>query len=51
MNQGINYLSMMLGSESTNASLEINAMAMKYLRDEQLTQMARFNQVNNKLFP
>ena len=34
---------MMLGSE-TDASVEINAMAMKYLRDEQLTQVARHHQ-------
>ncbi|KAL8584582.1 hypothetical protein ACOMHN_002312 [Nucella lapillus] len=39
----INYLSMMLGSD-TDTSLEINAMAMKYLRDEQLTQVARHHQ-------
>ena len=39
----INYLSLMLGSEP-DASLEINAMALKYLRDEQLTQLARLHQ-------
>lgn len=44
MTPHINYLSMMLGSDSSDTSLEINAMAMKYLRDEQLTQMARYHQ-------
>ena len=39
----INYLSLMLGSEP-DTSLEINAMALKYLRDEQLTQLARLHQ-------
>ncbi|KAK7495946.1 hypothetical protein BaRGS_00012936 [Batillaria attramentaria] len=39
----INYLSMMLECE-TDTSVEINAMAMKYLKDEELTQMARLRQ-------
>lgn len=36
----INYVSMFLDSDS-DTSMEINAMAMKYLKDEQLTQMAK----------
>lgn len=41
----INYMSMMLGLGSdTGQSMEINAMAMKYLKDEQLTQVARMRQ-------
>ncbi|XP_064617151.1 SCL-interrupting locus protein homolog isoform X2 [Liolophura sinensis] len=36
----INYVSMFLDSDS-DSSMEINAMAMKYLKDEQLTQMAK----------
>ncbi|XP_076463216.1 uncharacterized protein LOC143295414 [Babylonia areolata] len=40
----INAISLMLGSD-TDSSLEINAMAMKYLRDEQLTQVARHHQM------
>ena len=41
----INYLSMKLSSDTpSNASLEINAMAMKYLRDDQLTHMAQLRQ-------
>lgn len=34
----INYMSMMFESDS-DCSMEINAMAMKYLKDEQLTQL------------
>ncbi|XP_048761311.2 SCL-interrupting locus protein homolog isoform X2 [Ostrea edulis] len=36
----INYMSMMFESDS-DCSMEINAMAMKYLRDEQLTQLTK----------
>ncbi|XP_067679252.1 SCL-interrupting locus protein homolog [Haliotis asinina] len=36
----INYLSMMLESDS-DTSMEINAMALKYLNDEQLTQLGK----------
>ncbi|VDI21550.1 SCL-interrupting locus protein [Mytilus galloprovincialis] len=36
----INYMSMMFDSDS-DCSMEINAMAMKYLKDEQLTQMTK----------
>ncbi|XP_071119027.1 SCL-interrupting locus protein homolog [Haliotis cracherodii] len=36
----INYLSMMLDSDS-DTSMEINAMALKYLNDEQLTQLGK----------
>ena len=38
----INYMSMMFDSDS-DCSMEINAMAMKYLKDEQLTQMMKHN--------
>ncbi|KAK7101216.1 SCL-interrupting locus protein homolog [Littorina saxatilis] len=38
----INYLSLML--TETDTSMEMNAMAMKYLRDEQLTHLARIHQ-------
>ncbi|XP_005099234.1 SCL-interrupting locus protein [Aplysia californica] len=41
----VNYISMLLGcSSDTGQSMEINAMAMKYLNDEQLTQMAKLRQ-------
>ncbi|RUS73358.1 hypothetical protein EGW08_018877, partial [Elysia chlorotica] len=57
----INYVSMMLGSSVCGSpvrggspwdldpgqSMEINAMAMKYLSDEQLTQMAMLRQRNS----
>ncbi|XP_014791141.1 SCL-interrupting locus protein homolog isoform X2 [Octopus bimaculoides] len=36
----INYISMLLESD-TETSMEINSMALKYLKDEQLTQMAK----------
>ncbi|OWF46210.1 SCL-interrupting locus protein homolog [Mizuhopecten yessoensis] len=36
----INYMSMLFDSDS-DSSMEINAMAMKYLNDEQLTQMSK----------
>lgn len=36
----INYMSMMLDSDS-DTSMEINAMAMKYLKDEQLTKLTK----------
>ncbi|XP_061168007.1 SCL-interrupting locus protein homolog [Saccostrea echinata] len=36
----INYMSMMFESDS-DCSMEINAMAMKYLKDEQLTQLTK----------
>lgn len=57
----INYVSMMLGTSVCNSpvkgspawdtdpgqSMEINAMAMKYLSDEELTQMALFRQMQS----
>ncbi|KAK0045462.1 SCL-interrupting locus protein [Biomphalaria pfeifferi] len=40
--QQLSYVSMLLGcGGDVGQSMEINAMAMKYLNDEQLTQMAR----------
>ncbi|KAL4236878.1 hypothetical protein ACF0H5_005264 [Mactra antiquata] len=43
----INYVSMLLDSD-TDTSMEINAMAMKYLKDEQLTQLTKL-QAKNRL--
>lgn len=43
----INYVSMFLDSD-TDTSMEINAMAMKYLKDEQLTQLTKL-QAKNRL--
>ncbi|ESP05316.1 hypothetical protein LOTGIDRAFT_227950 [Lottia gigantea] len=44
----ISYMSMMFDSDS-DTSVEINAMAMKYLKDEQLTQMMKLqNRVSGK---
>lgn len=41
----INYVSMLLGCHSDNGqSMEINAMAMKYLNDDQLTEIAKLCQ-------
>ncbi|WAR23533.1 STIL-like protein [Mya arenaria] len=44
----INYVSMLLDSSDTDTSMEINAMAMKYLKDEQLTQLTKL-QAKNRL--
>ncbi|XP_052257477.1 SCL-interrupting locus protein homolog isoform X2 [Dreissena polymorpha] len=44
----INYVSMFLDSSDTDTSMEINAMAMKYLKDEQLTQLTKL-QAKNRL--
>lgn len=47
----LQYLSMMMSDSlvsESNKSLELNALALKYLQDEQLTELAQFTIHNNR---
>ncbi|CAH1772414.1 unnamed protein product [Owenia fusiformis] len=39
----VNYVSMMLESTETDLSADVNTIAMKYLKDDQLTELQRFS--------